>query len=100
MLIKLALGEETINIISAYNPQIKLKESIKHKFLGGHGWIDSRVTEWGKYFYWRIPECSWREKIVGGFKGVYLGLRYGVWNEPGDYILNFALEYDLILMNT
>ena len=37
MLIKLALGEETINIISAYNPQIKLKESIKHKFLGGHG---------------------------------------------------------------
>ena len=32
MLIKLALGEETINIISAYNPQIKLKESIKHKF--------------------------------------------------------------------
>ena len=32
MLIKLALGEETINIISAYNPQIKLEESIKHKF--------------------------------------------------------------------
>ena len=37
---------------------------------------------------------------MGGFKGVYLWLRYGVWNEPGDYILNFALEYDLILMNT
>lgn len=40
------------------------------------------------------------EKIVGGFKGVYLGLRYGVWNDPEDYTLNFALEYDLILTNT
>ncbi len=32
MLIKLVLGEETINIISAYAPQIGLVESLKQNF--------------------------------------------------------------------
>ena len=32
MLIKLILGEETINLISAYAPQIRLEEYIKRKF--------------------------------------------------------------------
>jgi hypothetical protein len=31
LLIKLVLGEETINIISTYIPQIELEESIKQK---------------------------------------------------------------------
>lgn len=42
-LIKLVLGEETINIISAYAPQTGLEEPIA-KILGGHGWLDPRVT--------------------------------------------------------
>ena len=32
MSIKLILGEETINLISAYAPQIRLEEYIKQKF--------------------------------------------------------------------
>ena len=60
MLIKLALGEETINIISAYNPQIKLEESIKHKF-----WEDMDEL---------IQELLNEENIfIGGYLNVHDG---------------------------
>ena len=52
MLIKLVLGEETINIISAYAPEIALKKPIKQKLWVDERWIDSRVTIPGKDFYW------------------------------------------------
>ena len=62
MLIKLALGEETINIISAYNPQIKLEESIKHKF-----WEDMDEL---------IQELLNEENIfIGGYLNVHDGKR-------------------------
>ncbi len=40
------------------------------------------------------------EKDIGGFETVHGGQRQGVWNESGDYILDFATTYDLILTNT
>lgn len=52
MLINLVLGEETINIISAYAPEIELKNPIKHKIWEEKGWTYSRVTIPGKDFYW------------------------------------------------
>ena len=48
-MIKLVLGEETINIISAYAPQIGLKEFIKQKFgeenQNGHVGKDSAAYD-------------------------------------------------------
>jgi hypothetical protein len=34
-----------------------------------------------------------------GFDGVHEGFRYGSRNQEGEGILNFALAYDLIVMN-
>ena len=57
--IKFVLGEETINIISAYAPQIGLK---------GHGWIDSKVIKHEKDLYWRRLEWSCWKRWVGALK--------------------------------
>ena len=35
-----------------------------------------------------------------GFDSVHRGLSFGKRNEPGNLILDFALSYDLILVNT
>ncbi|KAL6536568.1 hypothetical protein OROGR_013140 [Orobanche gracilis] len=99
MSIKLVIGDEFLTIISAYAPQVGLDASIKHEF-----WEDlEEVVE-------RIPMGE--KLIIGGdlnghvgvsrdgFESVHGGFGFGDMNEAGNCILDFALAYDLGIMNT
>ena len=99
LLVKLILGREIFNVISVYVPQVGLDESSKYQF-----WEDLDEIVQG------IPI---REKLfiggdlnghVGtncyGFDSIYGGFTLGERNELGNSILDFALSYNLILVNT
>ncbi|KAL6548523.1 hypothetical protein OROGR_008944 [Orobanche gracilis] len=99
MSIKLLIGDEFLTIISAYAPQVGLDASIKQEF-----WEDlEEVVE-------RIPMGE--KLIIGGdlnghvgvsrdgFESVHGGFGFGDRNEAGNGILDFALGYDLGIMNT
>ncbi|KAL6561231.1 hypothetical protein OROMI_016832 [Orobanche minor] len=99
MSIKLVIGDEFLTIISAYAPQVGLDVSIKQEF-----WEDlEEVVE-------RIPMSE--KLIIGGdlnghvgvsrdgFESVHGGFGFGDRNEAVNDILDFALAYDLGIMNT
>ncbi|KAL6579357.1 hypothetical protein OROMI_009573 [Orobanche minor] len=99
MSIKLVIGDEFLTIISAYAPQVGLDVSIKQEF-----WEDlEEVVE-------RIPMSE--KLIIGGdlnghvgvsrdgFESVHGGFGFGDRNEAENDILDFALAYDLGIMNT
>ena len=97
--LKIIIGNETINIISACAPQVGLDESIKTKF-----WKDLEVL---------IQTMPQNEKVVigGDLNGpvrqinedcdkIHGGYGFGTWNNKGKIILNFAIAYDFNMINT
>ena len=91
------MGEETINIVSAYNPQIGLEESIKQKCcVNMVNWL--RVTREKIYIGGDLNGNVGKDG--GVFERVHRGQWYGIRNDLGDVILDFATTYDLILTNT
>ena len=99
ILVKLIMEGEAINVISAYAPQVGSNSESKQKF-----WEDMDDLMQG------IPN---EENIfIGGdlnghigrdsqgYEKIHGGFGYGTRNEEGKSILDFALAYDLILVNT
>ena len=99
ILVKLVLGENIINIISAYAPQVGLDEFTKVQFWEQ---MDELIQE--------IP-ASEKIYIGGDFNGhvgedrlgyemVHGGYGIGNRNDLGESILDFAMAYGLVLVNT
>ncbi|XP_056690259.1 uncharacterized protein [Spinacia oleracea] len=99
MSIKLVIGDEVVTIVSAYAPQAGLEASTRQEF-----WEDlEEVVQ-------RVPRSE--KLIIGGdlnghvgssrdgFESIHGGFGYGERNEAGNAILDFALAYDLGIMNT
>lgn len=99
ILVKLVIGDTVLNVVSVYAPQVGLCESTKKQF-----WEDLEEMLRG------VPR---NEKLfiggdfnghVGasntGFEGIHGGFGYGDRNQEGENILNFALAYDLMIVNT
>ncbi|XP_056685835.1 uncharacterized protein [Spinacia oleracea] len=99
MSIKLVIGDEVVTIVSTYAPQAGLDASTRHEF-----WEDlEEVVQ-------RVPRSE--KLIIGGdlnghvgssrdgFESIHGGFGYGERNEAGNAILDFALAYDLGIMNT
>ncbi|KAJ7982244.1 Retrovirus-related Pol polyprotein LINE-1 [Quillaja saponaria] len=99
ILVKLMIGEETFNIISVYAPRIGLEESTKKAF-----WEDLEEIVQGVPLGEKLFIGADLNGHVGstneGFERVHGGYGYGVKNEGGESILDFAVAYDLILANT
>jgi hypothetical protein len=99
ILVKLLVADFVFNVISAYIPQIGLNESVKMQLWEE---LDALVSS--------VPISE--KLFIGGdfnghvgstrvcFDGVHGGFRYGSRNQEGKSILNFALAYDLIIVNT
>ncbi|GJY16757.1 craniofacial development protein 2-like protein [Tanacetum coccineum] len=98
MLVRLVIEEETINVISAYAPQVGLGEAEKKSFWDS---LDDLVRE-----------CSTTQQLIvagdlnghiganaDGFSSVHGGFGYGVRNEEGRSILEFAATHDLVVVN-
>jgi len=99
MSIKLVVGEEVVTIVSAYAPQGGLDATARGEF-----WDNLEEVVQG------VPPSE--KLIIGGdlnghvgssrdgFEGVHGGFGFGEKNEAGSTILDFALAYDLGIMNT
>jgi hypothetical protein len=86
------------NIISAYAPQIGLNESVKMQFWEELDALVSSVPVFEKLFIGGDLNGHVGSTRVG-FNGVHGRFGYGIRNQGGEGILNFALAYDLIVAN-
>ncbi|GJV91045.1 aminopeptidase M1 [Tanacetum coccineum] len=99
MLVSLVIEEETINVISAYAPQVGLGEAEKKNFWDS---LDDLV---------RV--CSTTQQLIiagdlnghigenaDGFSSVHGDFGYGVRNDKGRTILEFAATHDLAVINS
>ena len=99
MSIKMVVGDEVLNVVSAYAPQVGSDASSKQEF-----WDDLEEV---------VEHVPIGEKLViggdlnghvgtsrEGFETVLGGFGFGERNEAGSRILDFALAYDLSIMNT
>jgi hypothetical protein len=99
ILVKLLIGDLIFNVISAYAPQIGLNESVKRHFYEELDALVCNVTISEKLFIaGDLNEHVGRTRV--GFDGVHGDFGYGSRNQEGEGILNFALAYDLIIVNT
>jgi hypothetical protein len=98
ILVKLLIGDLIFNIISAYAPQIGLNESVKMQFWEELDALVSSVPVFEKLFIGGDLNGHVGSTRVG-FNGVHGRFGYGIRNQGGEGILNFALAYDLIVAN-
>jgi hypothetical protein len=99
ILVKLFVGDLIFNVISAYAPQIGLNESVKMQFWEELNTMVSSVSISDKLFIGGdLNEHIGSTRV--GFNGVHGGFRYESRNQEGEDILNFALAYNLIVVNT
>jgi hypothetical protein len=99
ILVKLLIGDLVFNVISAYAPQIGLNESVKMQFWKELDALVSSVPISEKLFIGGDLNGHVGSTRLG-FDGVHGGFGYGSRNQEGESILNFALAYDLIVVNT
>jgi hypothetical protein len=98
ILMKLFVGDLGFNVISAYAPQIGLNESVKMQFWEELDALVSSVSISEKLFIGDLNGHVGSIRV--GFDGVHRGFGYGSRNQEGEGILNFALAYDLSVVNT
>ncbi|KAM1219346.1 hypothetical protein ACFX2J_046190 [Malus domestica] len=99
MAIKIVIGQELINVISAYAPQVGLDISSKEKFWEDLGDLVQGIAQTEKLFIGGdLNGHVGRE--TGNYGGFHGGHGFGERNEDGEAILDFAMAYDLFLANT
>ncbi|KAK9127965.1 hypothetical protein Syun_016762 [Stephania yunnanensis] len=99
ILVKLIIGDEKINILSAYAPQVGLSENIKHKFWDDMDGFMQSIPLDEKVFIG--GDLNGHVGVSNdGFERVHGGFGYGNRNEEGESILEFSSAYDLVLANT
>jgi hypothetical protein len=97
--VKLLVGDLVSNVISAYAPQIGLNERIKRQFWEQLDALVNSVPISEKLFIGGDLNGHVGSTRVG-FDGVHGVFVYGSRNQEGEGILNFAIAYDLFVMNT
>ena len=95
ILVRLVVGDSTLNVIRACAPQVGLDEITKRQFWED---LDSMVST--------VPISE--KLLIGGdlnghlgatnvgFERVHGGFGYGSRSQEGEGVLNFALAYDLL----
>jgi hypothetical protein len=95
----LVFRDLVLNVISAYAPQVGHNENTKREFWEGPGDLVRSVPSGEKLFiggdlngHVGTSNTSF-EQVRGGFA-------YGIRNQEGEDVFNFALAYDIIVANT
>ena len=99
MMIKLAIENNIITVLSCYAPQVGLDNTIKDAF---YDLLYSAVNEVSAAETLMIHGDfnSHVGKVANGYEGVHSGHAYGLKNTEGERILNFAIAHDLVVGNT
>ncbi|AQK73740.1 Retrovirus-related Pol polyprotein LINE-1 [Zea mays] len=98
ILVKLVIGDLVLNVISAYAPQVGLNENSKREFWEGLEDMVSSVPVGEKLFIGDLNGHVGTSST--SFEGVHGGFGFGIRNQEGEEILNFALAYDMFIANT
>nr|XP_016500349.1 PREDICTED: uncharacterized protein LOC107818816 [Nicotiana tabacum] len=85
MAINLVVGEYTLNVVSAYAPQVGLDKEIRKRF-----WEDLD----GGDFNGHIGRSS------GGYDSVHGGFGFGNINGGGTSLLEYAKAFELVIANS
>ncbi|XP_070014622.1 uncharacterized protein [Nicotiana sylvestris] len=99
MTIKLVVGECTLNVVSAYAPQVGLDEEIKRRFWEGLDDIVRSIPPSERLFI----EGDFNGHIgssAGGYTEVHGGFGFGERNGGGTLLLDFAKAFDLAIANS
>ncbi|XP_070025547.1 uncharacterized protein [Nicotiana sylvestris] len=99
MAIKLVVGECTLNVVSAYAPQVGLDEEIKRRFWEGLDDIVRSIPPSerlfiGGDFNGHIGSSA------GGYTEVHGSFGFGERNGGGTLLLDFAKAFDLVIANS
>eukprot|EP00262_Sarcandra_glabra_P012088 TRINITY_DN3039_c0_g2_i3.p1 TRINITY_DN3039_c0_g2~~TRINITY_DN3039_c0_g2_i3.p1 ORF type:complete len:402 (+),score=55.32 TRINITY_DN3039_c0_g2_i3:275-1480(+) len=99
MMVKIILDKEILNIISAYAPQVGLRENVKQEFWQSmdelvQGIPNSESIVIGGDFNGHVG------KMRNGYERIHGGYGFGERNEMGGAILDFAVAFDLAIANT
>ncbi|XP_070001922.1 uncharacterized protein [Nicotiana sylvestris] len=99
MIIKLVVGQCTVNVVSAYAPHAGLDEELKRHFWEGLDDIIRQVPPTEKLF---IGEDfnSHIGSTVGVYDEVHGGFGFGERNEGGTSLLDFAKAFGLVVANS
>ncbi|XP_070055234.1 uncharacterized protein [Nicotiana tomentosiformis] len=99
MIIKLVVGECTLNVISAYAPHVGLDEEVKRRFWEGLDEIVRQVPPTEKIFIGGDFNGH-IGSTTGGYGEVHGGFDFGERNEGGTSLLNFAKAFGLVIVNS
>ena len=99
MMIKLAIDNNIITVLSCYAPQVGLDNTIKDAF---YDLLNSTVNKVSAAE--TLVICGEFNghlgKVTNGYEGVHGGHGYGLRNTEGERILEFAVAHDLVVGNT
>ncbi|XP_070013277.1 uncharacterized protein [Nicotiana sylvestris] len=99
MVIKLVVGEYTLNVISAYAPHAGLSEEVKQRFWEGIYEIVRQVPPAEKLFI----GGDFNGHIgasAGGYGEVHGGFGFGERKGGGTTLLDFAKDFGLVIANS
>ncbi|XP_070032079.1 uncharacterized protein [Nicotiana tomentosiformis] len=99
MIIKLVVGECTLNVVSAYAPHVGLDEEVKRHFSEGLDEIVRRVPPTEKLFI-RGDFNGHIGSTAGGYGEVHGGFGFGEKNGGGTSLLDFAKAFGLVIVNS
>ncbi|GJS42414.1 leucine--tRNA ligase [Tanacetum coccineum] len=100
MMVRLVIEEETIRVFSVYAPQVGHGEAKNKSFWDS---VDDLVKECSMTQQQLIIAGDLNGHIgaeADGFSSVHGGFGYGVRNEEGRMILEFAAAHDLVFVNS
>ena len=99
MAIKVVVGSEILNVVSVYAPQIGLLDDIKKQFWEDLDMVVQNVHRSKKLFI----EGDFNGHIgvkTNGYDTAHGGFGYGERNNGRVSVLNFAVVYDLLVVNS
>ncbi|XP_070039706.1 uncharacterized protein [Nicotiana tomentosiformis] len=99
MIIKLVVGECTLNIVSAYAPHVGLDEEVKRRFCEGLDEIVRQVPPAEKLFIGGDFNGHIRS-TASGYGEVHGGFGFGEKNGGGTSLLDFAKAFGLVIANS
>ncbi|XP_070050758.1 uncharacterized protein [Nicotiana tomentosiformis] len=99
MIIKLVVGECTLNVISAYASHVGLDEEVKRRFWEGLDEIVHQVQPTEKLFI-RGDFNGHIGSTAGGYGEVHGGFDFGERNGGGTSLLDFAKAFGLVIVNS
>ena len=91
MVVRIVVGEEVVSIISAYGPQVALDEQVKREFWDNLGDLIDTIPTDEKVFIGDDFNGHIGKETVN-YNSIHGGFGYGVRNESGATLLEFALE--------